>query len=97
MRIFANHQKKRKKNGMNLINNRISRHCAGIVCMFVSAPWRLVFGSTLGSAVSVKRYNLHFKAFSLSNGHEYGESRKNAIRGKIKGVSRQKIICTLTT
>ena len=33
MRIFANHQKKRKKNGMNLINNRLSRHCAGIVCV----------------------------------------------------------------
>lgn len=60
--------------------------------MFVSAPWRLVFGSTLGSAVSVKRYNLHFKAFSLSNGHEYGESRKNAIRGKIKGVSGKKTL-----
>ena len=39
---------------------------------------------------------LRFKAFRPSNGQEYGESCKNAIQGKIKGVSGQKIICTLT-
>lgn len=31
MHIFVNRQKKQKKNGMNLINNPLSRHCAGIV------------------------------------------------------------------
>ena len=37
-----------------------------------------------------------FKAFLPSNGQEYGASCKNAIQGKIKGVSGQKTICTLT-
>lgn len=59
--------------------------CAGALC----------HGSIPGGTVP-QAFICRFKAFRPSNGQEYGESCKNAIQGKIKGVSGQKIICTLT-
>ena len=69
--------------------------CAPLSMVYFPVRWRFSLGSIPGGTVS-QAFICRFKALRPSSGQEYGANYKNAIQGKITGVSGQKIICTLT-